>query len=138
MKKIQAPFFVGICFVLSAGLPALAGWLIAAQMPLDASGREVALALIASASYLCGAAYLLSHYPMMIVRLRMGLMVSSMSIAGVLAAFLVMPAANGTGLIAALYLAVIASMPVLLFGAHNVIWSHGKAKAALKKTSAVA
>lgn len=136
MQKIQHPVLVGVWFALAVLLPAAAGWAIASQMGLDADQRETAVALIGAASYLCGAAYLLSHYPMMVLRIRMGLMVSAMSIAGVLAAFFVMPGSSAHGLIALMYLAVIASLPLLLFGAHNVIWAHGVLSAARKKATA--
>lgn len=117
-------------------LPVLAGVYGFRAMGVEIMRNDLALVGIVLASYTCGAAYLLSHYPLLILRVRIGLFISLMSIAGIFAAVLMAPAGERTSLFALAVFAVISSVPLLIFGLHNILWPIGRSSASKAGASA--
>lgn len=118
-----------IGLLASLVLPVVAGVFVSRGLGIDILSHDIALAFTVIASYVCGAGFVLGHYPMLILRVRIGLFISLMSIAGISAAILVAPSSDRAALIALVVFAVVSSLPLVMFGLHNILWSMGRAAA---------
>lgn len=123
--KIKSPMKMLSQMVAAVMIPVGVVHVIASVVGSSAFDGEMGSAAAFLSAYVGAAVYLLAHYPMLIMRLRVGLFLSLMSLAGIGAALLIMPTGRDQfdGLLALLVYAAGASLPLIVIGAHNLSWS---------------
>ena len=130
MNKMKSPALVLGKLLMAVLVPVILGLGVAQAFGVALLANHSALAMIIAGTYVSAAAYLLAQSPMLLVRVRVGLFLSVMAVAGILVALLVSPAQSQAGVLALMVFAVFSSMPLVAFGVHNVLLSLKQARTA--------